>query len=120
MENVYKINSSIPPSAPLSPRSPEEKHIIIYAVLILAIAFIGIVFYVMYNNAPEPEIVKEERVIYTHEQKLEILNELAGNPENIPPIEERRAILNKISESKPADAREYSQEEKLNILYSIQ
>lgn len=119
MEEIYKINSNISP--PPSSESPEEKHTTIYIATVLVVAFIGIVFYMAYNNAPEDvNSVKEERVIYTHEEKLEILEGLASNPEDIPSIEERRVILSEIAENKQADAKVYSQEEKLNILYSLQ
>lgn len=119
MENVHNIDPNISTS---SPQSPEEKHTIIYVAAVFIIAFIGVIFYIAYNNAPEPEdVVKEERIIYTNEEKLQILEGLASSPpEDIPSIEERKEILSKISESKPANAREYSKEEKLNILYSLQ
>ena len=124
MEEVYKINPNMSSVPPPSPQSSEEKHTTIYVAVVLIVAFlIGIVFYMVYNNAPEDIKVEEERIIYTHGEKLEILKGLAGSPEdisNIPPIEERRAILSEIAENKPADTKEYSQEEKLNILYSLQ
>ena len=118
MEEVYKINQNMSSTPSSSPSSPENKQPTVYTIVTIVIVFFVIVFYVMYSNVSED--VKEGRIIYTHEEKLEILEGLAGNPENIPSIEERKDILNDIAENKPADARKYSQEEKLNILYSLQ
>jgi DNA-directed RNA polymerase subunit H (RpoH/RPB5) len=62
----------------------------------------------------------KEKEVFSQEEKLEILEGLAGDPEDIPSIEERRVILEGISDNKSEDAGKYSKEEKLQILKSLQ
>ncbi|MEK7589771.1 MAG: hypothetical protein AAB475_00760 [Patescibacteria group bacterium] len=88
----------------------------IIAVIIVIAAF----FIYIYSNDINLLDRASDKKIFSEDEKLEILNNLSGNPDKIPSIEERKEILNNISKNKPADAYEYSGEGKLQILRELQ
>ena len=66
------------------------------------------------------ELKSEPKKIFSEGEKLEILDSLSGNSEDIPSIEERREILNNVTQSRSDDLFNYSEEGKLQILRSLQ
>jgi len=104
----------------IEPQTPQETHGVNYVVVIAIVSFLIVVSYVLFTNTDIMQNNEENEELYSQEEKLEILEALATNPEEIPTIEEKEEILNALSEDALGDVEGYSQEEKLNILYSLQ
>jgi DNA-directed RNA polymerase subunit H (RpoH/RPB5) len=100
--------------------SSNEKHSITHSIVVIVVLVIATLFIYFYVSDVNLFEVTPDKRVYSEEEKLEILDSLSGDPEDIPSVEERRKILNEISNNKPSDAVEYSEEEKLQILRSIQ
>jgi DNA-directed RNA polymerase subunit H (RpoH/RPB5) len=101
-------------------KNNNKKYPIIFLIVIIAILIIvGFFLYTnIYNITPQKNILDKE--IFSEGEKLKILESLSADPDTIPSIEDRRKILNSISNNKPADAYEYSEEDKLQILRALQ
>ena len=92
-------------------------------VIVVVLIFIS---YVFYNTIRKD--TKEEKRIYSQEEKLEILNSVSNNYESKYSTEEKREILESVSKTSNSEtlgdnqknSSKYTKEEKLNILYSIQ
>lgn len=91
------------------------KYALVFVVSVFVIGFIYLYIFGKTAHAP----TDSSNQIFSEEEKLGILNSLAGDPKNMPAIEERREMLDAISKNKPTDAVEYSEEEKIQILNSL-
>ncbi|MDP6387983.1 MAG: hypothetical protein QGG63_01775 [Candidatus Pacebacteria bacterium] len=88
--------------------------------VILAVVLAGATFFLYIFSKSSDLVEPEAKETFSKEEKLVILEGLAGDPENIPSIQERKGILNNLIESRADDLRDYSEEEKLQILQSLE
>lgn len=98
---------------------PEKGHGINYLVTFVIVAALLIVSYFIYTYL-DTDTVREDNIIYSKEEKLEILEGLLASSDDSFSIEEKEEVLNKVSENNPANTKELSREKKLNILYSLE
>ncbi|MDP6249546.1 MAG: hypothetical protein QGH85_02075 [Candidatus Pacebacteria bacterium] len=99
--------------------SHNKKHpIILYIILLVVI--IGVAFFLYEGYLNTGSLNSGFKKTFTKEEKLEILDSLSSDSEDIPSIEERREILNNVTQSRSNDLYNYSEEGKLQILRSLQ
>jgi|TARA_B100000959_G_C14645153_1_gene485963 hypothetical protein len=90
----------------------------LYVIFLIIIA--GVVFFLYISSSDTGLFESESKKTFTKEEKLEILDSLSSDSEDIPSIEERREILNNVTQSRSNDLYNYSEEGKLQILRSLQ
>jgi hypothetical protein len=97
-----------------------KKHPTLHLIIAVVVIVIAALFVYMYSNDIELLDKTSDKKVFSEEEKFEILKSLSGDQDNSLSIEEKRKILEGVSENKPADAYEYSEEGKLQILRSLQ
>ncbi|MBL7045171.1 MAG: hypothetical protein ISR98_01045 [Parcubacteria group bacterium] len=97
----------------------KERIKVYYLIIAIVVVVVAIFVYINSNDIKLTERISDKDS-FTEQEKLEILNSLSGDAENTLSIEEKREILGNISNNKPSDAFEFSEEGKLQILRSLQ
>lgn len=97
-----------------------KKHPTVHIIIAVAVIIIAALFVYTYSNDIELLDKTSGKKVFSEEEKFEILESLSGDQDNSLTIEEKRAILEEISQNRPTDAHEFSEEGKLQILRSLQ
>ena len=92
---------------------------IIVVIIVVILIIIGFFLYTSTYDITLLERTSDKKV-FSEEEKFEILDSLSKDSENTLSIEEKRSILNDISNNKAEDAYNYSEEGKLQILRSLE
>ena len=100
--------------------SQEEHKKLLSLIVIVAVLIIAAFFVYIYSGDIKLIDVTNNEKTFSEEEKLEILNSLSESADDTLSIEEKRAILEDVSKNKAADAYEYSEEGKLQILRTLQ
>lgn len=98
-----------------------NKHKKLFSIVIIAVLII--IAFALYVYTNDIKLINDRtqngKEVFSEEEKLKILESLSADPDTVPSIEERRNILNDISQNSP-DAYKYSEEGKLQILRALQ
>ena len=98
---------------------PKKSSIALYILLAVILAVAIIALY-MYSNGIDFMGGSSRENTLSEEQKLNILDTVSDGSESATSIDERKNLVEKISNNQTSDSKKLSDNEKLNILRSLE